>query len=89
MRHKKSNEVYLWDMLDTCEKIQFIVSNKSWHDFEKDLILRHAIERLLEILGKAAEWLKHEPKSDISHRPLSSIPNKKRIQDRRKVNFVL
>jgi uncharacterized protein with HEPN domain len=44
---------WLQDVLDACELIQTAVANHNLADYEKDRLLRSAVERNFEIMGEA------------------------------------
>ncbi len=52
---EKDDTVYLWDMLDSAKAITEFVSGKTHRDYEKDRMLRGAVERHVEIIGEAAK----------------------------------
>jgi uncharacterized protein with HEPN domain len=45
---------YLWDMLDAAKAISAFVAGRTFHEFQKDRMLRNAVERNMEIIGEAA-----------------------------------
>jgi uncharacterized protein with HEPN domain len=47
----------LWDALTAAENIQRFTENKSYEEFETDILLRSAIERQFQILGEALNRL--------------------------------
>lgn len=45
---------YLWDMLDAAKAISAFVEGRTFYEFQKDRMLRNAVERNMEIIGEAA-----------------------------------
>lgn len=45
---------YLWDIRDAAREINEFVNGVKLHQFEKNKILRYAIERQLHVIGEAA-----------------------------------
>jgi uncharacterized protein with HEPN domain len=54
----------LWDMLQACRNIIAFVKDKTEEDYARDVLLRSAVERQVEIVGEAArrisEGFRHE-----------------------------
>lgn len=48
---------YLWDMRNAAREIQEFTSGVKFSQFEKDKVMRYATERLLLIIGEAANHL--------------------------------
>jgi len=48
---------YLWDMQNAAREISEFMGGVKFHKFEKDKVLRYAAERLLLIIGEAANHL--------------------------------
>jgi uncharacterized protein with HEPN domain len=44
---------YLYDILKACEAIDEFIAGKQFDDYDKDLLLRSAVERQLMIVGEA------------------------------------
>ncbi len=73
MPHEDGNRAYLYDMLEASERIARFISGKSGDDFEKDDLLRSAVERQIEIIGEAARRISPEFRelhSEIPWRPV-------------------
>ena len=47
----------LWDAREAAEVIAAVAAGKSFGDFDRDIILRSAIERQFEIIGEALAQL--------------------------------
>jgi len=60
MPPEKSDESYLWDILDAANAIRGFVAGRSFVDYERDRMMRRAVERELEIIGEAARHLTAE-----------------------------
>ena len=54
MRPQKTDEAYLWDMLDAAQAVRQFVAGRSFEDYLRDGMLRAAVERQIEIIGEAA-----------------------------------
>jgi len=44
---------YLWDMLDAAQAIREFLAGKTFDDYNRDRMLRGAVERHIEIIGEA------------------------------------
>ena len=58
---------YLWDMQNAAREISELMRNVKFHKFENDKFMRYAAERLLLIIGEAANtflrnFAKNNPK---------------------------
>jgi uncharacterized protein with HEPN domain len=51
---EKVDVAYLWDMWDAAQAIREFISGKTFHHYQRDRMLRGAVERHLEIIGEAA-----------------------------------
>jgi uncharacterized protein with HEPN domain len=51
---RKGDEAWLWDMLQASREAALFVRDRSQPDFDHDLLLRRAVERVVEIIGEAA-----------------------------------
>jgi uncharacterized protein with HEPN domain len=45
---------YLWDIREAAREIDEFLSGIKFHDFEKNRVLRYAVERQLLVIGEAA-----------------------------------
>jgi uncharacterized protein with HEPN domain len=64
---RRSREVYLWDITDSCQAILGYVHNSSLSDFKQNRMLRRAVERELSIVGEAVSQATHHfPKLEES-----------------------
>jgi uncharacterized protein with HEPN domain len=50
-------KAYVWDALEAIKALETFIANRTQDDFEKDLLLRSAVERQLEIVGEALNQL--------------------------------
>ena len=54
MQPEERDAAYLWDMLDAAKAVREFVSSRTYDDYQKDRMLRGAVERHIEIIGEAA-----------------------------------
>ena len=54
MEPEERDAAYLWDMLDAAKAVREFVSSRTYDDYQKDRMLRGAVERNIEIIGEAA-----------------------------------
>ena len=50
---RREPKAYLWDAGETVDAIVAFTSGRTVEDFERDLLLRSAVERQFEIIGEA------------------------------------
>ncbi len=43
---------YLWDALQACERVERFMHGKTFNDYKADELLRAAVERQFEIVGR-------------------------------------
>ncbi|MDB4927392.1 HepT-like ribonuclease domain-containing protein [Mucilaginibacter sp.] len=68
---------YLFDILTCIENIEtFIGKSKAFEDFKKNMMLQHAVERNIEIIGEAVNNL-------LKIHPEINITNARRMVDAR------
>ncbi|WP_415141863.1 DUF86 domain-containing protein [Nocardioides sp.] len=48
----------LWDLATAIRRIEGFVADKTWDDYDADLLLRSGVERQLEIAGEAMSMLR-------------------------------
>lgn len=53
-QHHKQVESYLWDMREAAREIAGFMRGVKFHEFERNKMLRAAVERYLLIVGEAA-----------------------------------
>jgi len=54
MPHNEQAQSYLWDMREAAREITGFMRGIKFHEFEKNKMLRSAVERQLLIIGEAA-----------------------------------
>ena len=54
MPPEKTDEAFLWDMLDAARSAAEFVAGKSFDGYLADKLLRSGVERQIEIIGEAA-----------------------------------
>ncbi len=54
MPREKQDDVYLWDMPSAAQAVIGFTRNRTFEDYENDLLLRSAVEHQIEIIGEAA-----------------------------------
>lgn len=73
MRPEDRDNAYLWDMIQACRDILDFTEHKTLHDFEKDKMLRYAVERQILVIGEAAKNISDSLKQKTSHIPWKLI----------------
>jgi len=73
MQPEFRDPAYLYDMVESGEKILRYAGNAGFSDFLDNEMLRDAIERNLEILGEAARRISEECKTKHPHIPWRKI----------------
>lgn len=73
MSEPRSDQSYLWDMLEAARNVSEFVSGKHFEGYSADKILRSAVERQIEIIGEAARHLSKEFRTAHSEIPWSAI----------------
>ena len=77
MLPEKADAAYLWDMLDAARAIKEFVSGKTLHDYQKNRMLRGAVERHVEIIGEAANRVSTGFQSSHPEIPWRKVINQK------------
>jgi predicted nucleotidyltransferase len=54
MPREQSDASFLWDMLTAARAVASFVAGRTFEQYERDLLLRSAVERQIEIIGEAA-----------------------------------
>ena len=54
MPREQSDASFLWDMLTAARAVASFVTGRTFKQYERDLLLRSAVERQIEIIGEAA-----------------------------------
>lgn len=70
---RDADEMHLWSMLAAAREVRFFVHSKSWEDYQKDVLLRRAVERSVEIVGEAARRVSTEFKAAHPEMPWPKI----------------
>lgn len=78
-RDEKRDPAYLWDMLDAAKAIMAFATNRTFHDYQKDRMLRNAIERNMEIIGEAANRISERFQKSHTEIPWGSIIGQRNI----------
>lgn len=68
-KEAKDDAVYLADMLYAARAVRSFVSDKAIEDCRKDLLLRSAVERQIEIIGEAARRVSPARQASLSRIP--------------------
>ena len=64
----------LWEAHRVCQRITEFLADRSWADYQADVLLRSAVERQFQILGEALNRL-----SRIDHDIAAQVPDLARI----------
>lgn len=78
-RDEKRDPACLWDMLDAAKAITVFVSTRSFYDYQKDRMLRNAVERNMEIIGEAANRVSKSFQKDHPEIPWRSMIGQRNI----------
>lgn len=54
MQPDRRDAARLWDMLKYAREAAFFVQGRTWEEYQRDRILRAAVERVVTIIGEAA-----------------------------------
>ncbi len=54
MPHDEQAQSYLWDIREAAREINGFMHGVKFHEFEKNKMLRYAVERQLHVIGEAA-----------------------------------
>ncbi len=54
MQPEERDAAYLWDMREAAKEVSSFVTGRRFIDFQKDNMLRRAVEREIEVIGEAA-----------------------------------
>lgn len=79
MQPSKQDAAYLWDMLDAAKAVREFVSNRTYIDYQKDRMLRSAVERNIEIVGEAARHVSEDLQRAHQDIPWKSIVGQRNI----------
>jgi uncharacterized protein with HEPN domain len=73
MRPDERDAAYIWDMLDSAKTLHSFIVGVSFHNYTRDKKLQLAVERALEIIGKAARRVSETCRHAHSEIPWQSI----------------
>jgi uncharacterized protein with HEPN domain len=73
MQLDNKSKSYLWDMLEACKDINSFVSGMKFEEFEKQKVVRFAVERQLLVIGEAANHIDINIQSQITEIPWKQI----------------
>lgn len=79
MQPEERDAAYLWDMLDSAKNIKKFTNNKTFKQFQNDLVLRSAVERQIEILGEAANRVSSDFRDAHSNIPWRKIIGQRNV----------
>jgi uncharacterized protein with HEPN domain len=79
MPRERSEAAALFDMLKAAQAILRHTSGKSRDDYEREEIVRHAVERNIEIIGEAARRLPSEFRDQHPQLPWRAIMGTRHI----------
>ena len=54
MQPDEQTKAYLWDIREAAREINEFINGVKFHEFEKNKMLRYAVERQLVVIGEAA-----------------------------------
>ena len=54
MRPEERDAAYLWDMREAAREVVDFIRGVTYADFERNKLLRYAVERQIEVIGEAA-----------------------------------
>lgn len=73
MRPEDATEGRLWDMLAAAREVAFFVAGRARDDYDRDVMLRRAGERSVEIIGEAARRIPEAIRSEHPTIPWQGI----------------
>ena len=76
---KRAMPSYIWDMLDAAKAVKEFVSSRTFYDYQKDRMLRGAVERHIEIIGEAASKVSTEFQKTHSDIPWRKIISQRHV----------
>ena len=79
MRREKADTAYLWDMLDAAKSAVEYTSGKTFEQYIQGPMLRHAVERVVEIIGEAARNVSDEFRTQHPEIPWKQIVAQRHI----------
>ena len=79
MPPEKADEAWLWDMLDAARAISEFIADKTHDDYLANRMLRGAVERHIEIIGKAARHVSETFRQSHPEIPWRSIIGQRNV----------
>ena len=79
MRPEGQDTASLWDMLQAAKAVNEFVSGHSYPEYERDLMLRSAVERQIEIIGEAARKVSTAFRRSQPNIPWSGIISQRHV----------
>lgn len=78
MPHNEQAQSYLWDMREAAREVNGFMSGIKFHEFEKNKMLRSAVERQLHIIGEAIVHISPQYRNqhpEVAWKPLVELRN--------------
>jgi uncharacterized protein with HEPN domain len=78
MPHNRQAQSYLWDMREAAHEVNEYMRGIKFHEFEKNKMLRSAVERQLLIIGEAIVHISPQFRNqhpEVSWKPLVELRN--------------
>ena len=79
MRPEGQETASLWDMLQAAKAVNEFVSGRPFAEYERDLMLRSAVERQIEIIGEAARKVSAAFRRSQPNIPWSGIISQRHV----------
>jgi uncharacterized protein with HEPN domain len=79
MPRDQADASYLWDMLTAARAVADFTSGRTFEDYSKDLMLRSAVERQVEIIGEAARRVSEGFRQQHAEIPWSKIMGQRHV----------
>lgn len=73
MPPEKTDLKHVWDMLDAAQTVVEFTRDQTFAQYESSKLLRHAVERAIEIIGEAARGVSDEFKAKYPDVPWQPI----------------
>ncbi len=73
MQPDRFDSALLWDMLQYARRVASMTETKTWDDYQRDEMLRFAVERCVSIIGEAANKVSvafQDAHPEIAWRPI-------------------
>src|SRR5258705_8932666 len=79
MRRDRPAVSYLWDMLMAARAVVEFTRGRTLGEYEKDLLLRSAVERQIEIIGEAARYVNETYQREHPEIPWSMVMGQRHV----------